>query len=92
MSHTHICEDCDCEFAGDGTLVEINDYGEMACDCLRQDRCESCEPNCERCEEWDGVYTNATTTNAHGQPRCERCADRENEAAFERAADKKANG
>lgn len=81
-NHTHICTDCDAEFPGDGLLIEVSE-GEWECDCLRQDRCESCEPNCERCDEWDGIYTKASTENAHGEPRCERCLDRENEAASE---------
>lgn len=86
-NHTHTCIDCDDRFDGDGLLIQTGE-DRYECDCLRQSRCPSCEPNCERCAEWDGVYTKATTQNAHGQPRCERCADRENEAAHEASLDK----
>jgi hypothetical protein len=87
MNHLHRCIDCDAEFTSDGTCFEISETGDLDCDCLRQDRCEACEPNCERCAEWDGNYVKATTTNAHGEHRCERCFDRENESAHEASLD-----
>jgi len=81
-NHVHTCPDCDTDYPGDGIVTEVSE-NEYACDCLRKGRCATCEPSCGLCEE-QGVYTKATTMNAHDEHRCDNCLSRESESAYER--------
>lgn len=52
MNHQHICRWCEQRYPGNGTAHEINDHGDLGCDCTGPtDECPGCSEHgaCEDC-------------------------------------------
>lgn len=50
-NHVHICQFCEGRYPGTTLLVEIDDRGNCACECLVKDECPGCSEHgaCEKC-------------------------------------------